>query len=683
MRTLGILAYDDSVLGDVTELRLTFERLGYTVHLEQLGRNLHSTEFGYFEEDSLLIWLGRCYNDSLRCQEIAAKYAQSGIDLIVAMKAPAVQAALDATADTSTPVVFSNVCDPVLEGLSVNSSGEGERLTGVCDSWLELSCERLLLLGRVVPSPIAIHILSDLTVPTQSAEVQQLSVTAKKLGMELIVHAVQDPEQAMRELKSLHASSDHALFRTADPSFASLSAVMGATAREKYIPYIGVNTEEMERCSALFTLDQRGTAYQAAILVDRILNGENPADLPFEVPERRVLGVNLQAAMDLGLVVSPALLEKAQVIIPERERTSLGGRLLLVLFTSSLLIGLIGAASAINPKPSQIAASLGATALVAFGLWVYLQWRIIHPLRRLTTAVEKINLANLDVEIGESHLEDEIGVLGRAFRRMRSNLKYSYSELEKLTNSLQQQIEERIEAYQALQQTQQELETASRRIIEADDSSRFALTTYIHDEVLVLLDELITKTRQYHSSEVEELALSVDQHIRRVRFDLSVPIIQDMEVELRRLLQEILPQFFPQSSHVKLSIDLSGLKTCHDLEPACSVLLYRFVNGAVSNVYRHASANSVSVNTIFSQGMLSVKVCDDGVGFNPATLESYIGDGHYFFHDIAVRSRQLGGSFKVEAEAGKGACLEVIVPVDRDPHRKVNPGGKGNKRKRP
>jgi len=67
---------------------------------------------------------------------------------------------------------------------------------------------------------------------------------------------------------------------------------------------------------------------------------------------------------------------------------------------------------------------------------------------------------------------------------MRSNLKNSYTELENLTHSLEQRLVELTAAHRALQETQRELEVANRRLVEADDSARFALTTYIHDEIL-------------------------------------------------------------------------------------------------------------------------------------------------------------------------------------------------------
>ena len=665
MQIIAILAHTDSVLAEVSEFKSALEQLDYTVHLEQLGYNLRSMQIGYFEEDSILLWLGRCHGDPQRSREIAAYFSQAEADVIVAMQAPAVQAALEASAGTRIPVVFTHIVDPYIEGILHADDKRRTRLTGVCDGSLESSVERLKLLTLLVPAPSMIHIFTDPSDPVSAVEINQLKDTAAQIGVELIVHPVSNPDETRQELAALQTRADQAILRTIQPWLGSLSGLMGATAYERYIPYIGIRVDEMERCGALFVLEQRGIGSRAADVVSQILNGKNPDAIPFSAPERRIFGVNLQAARDLGLVISPALVEEAQVVIPQSERTSLGGKLLLVLFISSLILGLIGASAALSLSLPWLVATVVATALVAFILWLYLQRHIIEPIQKLTRVAQQIGAGNLDIEIGESRIEDEIGVLGRAFRRMRNNLKRFQAEIQTLTASLHQQIQERTEAYQALLATQQQLEVASRRIIDADDSSRFTLTTYIHDEVLVLLDELVVLAHQDSNQALMDLAEEVDLRIRRLRFDLSVPIIQDMDVELRRLLQETLPQFYPEHQQVKLSINLSGLKFIPSMEQACAVLLYRFVHGAMSNVYRHAQAKRVKVETIRLENDLIVRVCDDGVGFNPSLIEGFINKGHFFFHDIAVRARQLEGDLRVISTDQGGTCLEVSIPVNR------------------
>ncbi len=684
MYVVGVLAFSEDVLGEVTEVRLSLERLGYTVHLEQMGYSLGSAEIGMFEEDSLLLWLGRCYGDPERCREIAEWYVQEGVDLILAIKTPSAHAALEASSSSAIPVVFTHVSDPVIEGLVPNLERPGGRITGVRDTWLVSAEERLSLLQQVVPAPIVVHAFYNPDLPVSCAEAQSLNNAAERMRVELRLHPGREVDEVKRALASMHIHQDHALLRTSDPLLESVSGLMGVTARENYIPYVGIHLEEMERCGALFVLDQRGVGSQAALLVDRVLKGEDPGKIPVVEPERRILGVNLQASQDLGLVVAPGVLERAQVVLNERERTTLGARLFLVLFMVAFSIVLTVSIAAQYGLRALVIAGTAAMLIDALSLWVYLNYRIIRPIRELTVAAEKIGVGNLDVDIGETRVEDEIGVLGRTFRRMRSNLKYTQTQLERLNASLEQQIVERTAAIRELQEMQRELELANKRIIDADDNSRFSLTTYIHDEILVPLDELNGRARLCGDAITADLAMQVDRRLRKVRFDLSVPIIQDMRVELRRLLQETLPQIYPEGRLIKLSVDLSALNHIQELEPACGVLLYRFVRGAASNIYRHAQAQHIRVKSAYDGEHLTLAVLDDGIGFDPVQIEQFIGQGHYFFHDIQIRARQLGGELSIQSRRGNGTKLEIIVPVlPRDTlfesKDEIPPGGKGYK----
>ena len=237
---------------------------------------------------------------------------------------------------------------------------------------------------------------------------------------------------------------------------------------------------------------------------------------------------------------------------------------------------------------------------------------------------------------------------------MRSNLKYSQTQLEQANAGLKQQIHERTTALRKLQGTQKELELANKRIIDADDNSRFLLTSYIHDEILVPLDGLKERARLSNDTLLSELANQVEARMRKVRYDLSVPVIQDMRVELRRLLQETLPQIYPESRKVQLMLSLSALNHLPELEPAFNVLLYHFVRGATSNVYLHAQAQYLWVKSAYDGKRLALSVSDNGIGFNPIRVEQYIDQGHYFFHDIRIRSRQLGGTLFLQSKPGGG-----------------------------
>ena len=184
--------------------------------------------------------------------------------------------------------------------------------------------------------------------------------------------------------------------------------------------------------------------------------------------------------------------------------------------------------------------------------------------------------------------------------------------------------------HQRLQQAQEELRLAGRRIIDMEDSARFALTTYIHDEVQKTIGRLRVKARQQGGPEIIALAQELDQQAGRMRFDLSTPVLpRNMRLELRQLIEESLPQMYPAAACLRHTLRLSDLDSIKSSDPSVGVLVYRFVRGAGANVYEHADAGHVCVEAERWGDVLLLRVMDDGRGFDVSDIERFIKEGHY------------------------------------------------------
>lgn len=670
MKIVGVVAFTERILADISELEVELGRLDYPVHVEQMGYDVENARVGhyYYEENALVLWLCRCYEDQVRCRLAVEKFVELEVDLIVAMTPPALDAVLAGSAETEIPVLFTHIVYPSV-GRELKSQVEEirNRATGVRDISVDIAEQRLALINDIVPTPVTVHSFYNPDRPVAEAEAMALQAASEKVGLHVKLYAARDLGEVRVLLDELQTRNNHAVLRLSDPTLAGAAGLLGATAHEQYIPYIAPTLGEMERCNALFALEVRGMGRKAAAIADLILKGVDPSRIPVAAPEEKILAINMQAAQDLGLVVSPAIQEEAQVVIPARERTSLGGRLLSVVVAAT---GLLTVTIIIGSRlgPVRLVSLTAAVAIVlAFFVWLIVRRSIIQPIRRLTLAAERIGAGELSVFIGDVRVEDEIGILARALRRMRSNLINSYAELEKTTESLERRVDELTEAYRSLRTTQHELELANRRIVEADDSARFALTTYIHDEILGLVDELGMQASDLDSPALDNLADEMNQRIRRLRYDLSVPILRDTGVELRRLVRETLPQIYPAAQEVQLFLDLTPMDRLPSLAPASAILIYRFTQGAVSNAFRHADASRVWVQAERRDGELSLSVFDDGQGFDPALIEDFVRQGHYFFHDVEIRAKQLDGTFIIESQPGQGTRLEIVVPLGEEP----------------
>jgi GAF domain-containing protein len=218
--------------------------------------------------------------------------------------------------------------------------------------------------------------------------------------------------------------------------------------------------------------------------------------------------------------------------------------------------------------------------------------------------------------------------------------------------------------YEKLQRAQEELELASRRIMAMEDSARFALTTYIHDEVQKTVGRLLVKARLRDAPEIIALVQELEQKVGRMRFDLSTPILpRNMRLELRQLIEESLPQMYPAASRLRHTLRLSALDDIKASDPSVGMLVYRFVRGAVVNVYEHADADHICIEAERQGDVLLLRVLDDGQGFDVPHINQFIRKGHYFFHDIQIRAAQLGGTFSVRSVRGKGTTLELKAPL--------------------
>ena len=665
MYIIGILSFTEETIDEAPEIEQELSKLGYVVHLEQMGIKIQTPTIGdfYYEEEAIILWLCRCFGDVKRCEKAVESFIDVGVNAIVAMTRPALDIAIQATEGINIPIIFTHITREPNVVTELEQLHKKERLTGVWDIWPDIAEERLSLITELVPTPTTVHAVYNPDLPSVAIEAQILYEAAKNLNIQLLLHEAFTAEDVKEKIANLKTHQNHAIFRLADPTTVQAASFMGAVAHEQNIPYIGLTFDELERCGALFALEMKGIGKLVAGMISCILKNESISSISFTLPTKKELAVNLQTAQDLGMIISPAILSKSHAIIPAQESAWLGTQfvsgLVLVLLTLSFIIPLTGQLD----FQYQLALILGFILILIVWMWIFLNKRLVRPLRKLAITAEKIGSGDLNTSIDDLKTNNELNTLTRALRRMRNNLKASYAHLDQLNINLKEQLLELTEAYKALKKTQLDLEIANRRIIEAEDNQRFALTTYIHDEIIRPLDNIYIIANEMRQPELIRLSEELEKRIRQVRFDLSVPILSDIGIELRRLVHETLPGMYPDAQDIDLELDLDALYQYQISDHSYTFLIYRFVSGAISNSYRHSQATQITVSAEVRDSQLSLMVSDNGGGFDPTLTESFIKAGHYFFHDIEMRSRQLGGNFLVNSQPGSGTRLQINLPM--------------------
>jgi signal transduction histidine kinase len=97
-----------------------------------------------------------------------------------------------------------------------------------------------------------------------------------------------------------------------------------------------------------------------------------------------------------------------------------------------------------------------------------------------------------------------------------------------------------------------------------------------------------------------------------------------------------------------------------ELDSTVEVELYRIVQEALNNALRHAKADTVEVELDAREGVITIIVRDDGVGFDPSARA--IRERRLGLTSMRERAERLGGTFRVESSPGAGTTVSVEVP---------------------
>ena len=246
---------------------------------------------------------------------LAAELVRLKVDLIVTSTTPAALAAKQAT--TAIPIVIGFAADPVGSGIVASLARPGGNVTGWTHSGLELRAKYLELLKEAVPAATRFGVLWNPANQVHQPSLKVIEGAARQLKVELHLGGVQDPKDLERTVAALVEKGVQGLVVFPDGMFQAQTPLIIALAGRSRLPTLyglreyaeagglmvyGANVAEMHR--------QLG-----ASLVDKILRGAKPADLPVAQPTKFDLLINLKTAKALGLTIPPSLLQRADQVI--------------------------------------------------------------------------------------------------------------------------------------------------------------------------------------------------------------------------------------------------------------------------------------------------------------------------------------------------------------------------------
>jgi putative ABC transport system substrate-binding protein len=244
---------------------------------------------------------------------VAREFVQKKVDLIVAFEPQTVRAA---KATTSTiPIVFLHVFDPVADGFVPSLARPGGNLTGFAQ-FGDFAPKRLEILKTIAPATHQVLVLVAIDDPSAPDSLATLRQAAAALKLELVERPVRDESDIERVFASIKPREFQAVFIAGETLTTKFPSLILRLATERKLP-MSMHRKDWAERGALFSYgaDYPAMGRDAARLVDRILRGTRPADLPVEQVTKVELVINLKTAKALGLTIPPSLLLRADQII--------------------------------------------------------------------------------------------------------------------------------------------------------------------------------------------------------------------------------------------------------------------------------------------------------------------------------------------------------------------------------
>ena len=270
-------------------------------------------ELGWIDGYNLAIGYRWAEGREDRYAELAADLVRSKVDVIVTGGTSAVLAAERAT--SVIPIVFATAGDPVGTKLVASLSHPGGNVTGLSNQQTDLAGYRLELLHDVVPSIRHVALLGNVGSPNVVLEMNAVQAAAVKLGVEIIKLEIQKAEEIDSAIESVKGRAD-ALYVCTDPLMTVNQVRISTWAIRQRIPTIQAFRQYVDAGALMsYGPNFQDLFRRAADLVDKVLHGTKPGDLPVEQPVKFDLIINGTTAKALGLTIPKSFLVRATEVI--------------------------------------------------------------------------------------------------------------------------------------------------------------------------------------------------------------------------------------------------------------------------------------------------------------------------------------------------------------------------------
>jgi putative tryptophan/tyrosine transport system substrate-binding protein len=271
------------------------------------------TDLGYRENQDFVIGVRFTEGNIAALPQAARELVKQGVDVLFTNNPAPAKAAQQAT--KSIPIVFYGAGDPIGLGLIKSFSHPGGNMTGVTDLDLELDSKRLEIFKEMIAGLTRILFPYDKADAFSVTQANVFRESARRLKVTLIEKPILHADEAKAIFDDLKRTEVHGIMVPRSLSFNIPGLAVGVTG-QKRIPTMFFGPWYVDQGGiASYGPDFYKSGRQASRLVDKILKGTDPREIPVEVNNDIEFVVNLKVATALGIKITPEALYRATRVI--------------------------------------------------------------------------------------------------------------------------------------------------------------------------------------------------------------------------------------------------------------------------------------------------------------------------------------------------------------------------------
>jgi putative tryptophan/tyrosine transport system substrate-binding protein len=279
---------------------------------EPLGSMLRANlrDLGYPEGQNAQFEYRTAEGDRGRLTNLSAELVSLRLDVIVAYPTPAVFAIKQITQEI--PIVMLGSGDPVGVGLVASLSRPGGNITGTASTTPEAGAKTLEVIRELLPAVRRVAVLANAADPFTKSFLEQIRLGAQAVRLDIQIIMIGQPGDLDAAFAAIENNAADAV--VVQPSLPRVR--IAELAVRHRVPSIAPSGGYATAGGlAAYSGSPKETARRTATIVDKILKGIKPADLPVEQPTTFELVINLKTAKAIGLAIPPALLSRADQVI--------------------------------------------------------------------------------------------------------------------------------------------------------------------------------------------------------------------------------------------------------------------------------------------------------------------------------------------------------------------------------